>query len=215
MKKRSLLLIILILFIACGFGLYKYINSNPQYNKTKPEQELITESLDKYYYEVNKQHKSKFKIYNVKKFNNKCLVLAQELGLDGEPYINLFLLNDKFEVIKVSDSRMPITQCFSLDKVVYENNTILFGTFKDKRYDREADKQVPVDIKKVEVKFEDGSNIKESISFDNGYILIAKTTSDVNDAILYNENNDPQSNLSDLRLSDKLKNRDFNDYSSN
>ena len=215
MKKKLLILIILILLIVGGFALYKYTNSRPEDNKAKSEHELITESLDKYYLKINHQKKTEFKIYNTKKLDDKYLVLAEGAVSEGERVSKLFLLNNKFDILKVTYGHIPISQCFSINKVIYENKTISFGNFNNSKINENADKKIPVDIKKIEIKFEDGTSVQESVSVDNGYILISNTVSDINDVILYNNNNEIQSNLSDLGINGRIQNKSLWDVSPN
>lgn len=214
--------IIYILFILLIFIVYKYTDIN-RINNTdmKSEETRINQSIAKFY----SQNKFKnlntgtFKIYNIKKVDDKYLVLSQAYLKEGQSYSNLVLLNSNFDIIKYASGDIPISNCISVNRVIYDNNTILFGNFNNTKMTKDAQKKIDVNIKKIEVKLVDGQILKEDVNVDNGYILISKKLSNINEVTVYDENNNIQSSLQELGFTTetdyKMFDKIFEDYNEN
>ena len=50
----------------------------------------------------------------------------------------------------------------------------------------------------MDIKFDNNQNIKEEVSIENGYIVVSKPISKVEEFNLYNEKNELQSSLEEL-----------------
>lgn len=166
--------------------------------KAKTKEELLKEAVSKYYLIKQPQNKGELKIYNTKPYKDKYLVLAEKYSGDGHSFTNLLLIDEEYNTIAWTDGETPISMCFSVNKVDYDGNTILFGTFNNTKWDPKTDKKIAVQINKVDIRFSSKQNIKENVSADNGYIVISSPISKVEQFNLYNQKNELQSSLEEL-----------------
>ena len=164
----------------------------------KPNEQSIKDAVSKYYLAKEPKNKGELKIYNIKPFRDKYLVLAEKYSGDGHRFTNLLLIDEKYNTIAWTSGETPISMCFSINKVDYDGSTILFGTFNNSKWESKQDKKIPVEINKIDIKFDNNQNIKEDVSIENGYIVVSKPISKVEQFNLYNEKNEIQSNLEEL-----------------
>lgn len=164
----------------------------------KPNEQSIKEAVSKYYLAKEPKNKGELKIYNIKPFKDKYLVLADKYSGDGHKFTNLLLIDEKYNTIAWTSGETPISMCFSINKVDYDGNTILFGTFNNSKWDSKQDKKIPVEINKIDIKFDNNQNVKEAVSIENGYIVVSEHILKVKEFNLYNEKNELQSSLEEL-----------------
>lgn len=193
MKKLTLgifSLVLISLLISCG-------------NKTSTVSKSIEEFFNK------KVSNEKVDILLTKYMGNEKIVLAEINEKDGEQHTNLFLLNENNEILSWTSGRKPISQCFSVNTLIYNEKRIIFGSFNDSKYIPSEDKKVSVDISQIDITLSDNKNIRESVTLDKGYLVITDI-SDIKDVKILNEKDEVQSTLSDIEnIVDEM---DFNIY---
>lgn len=193
MKKLTLgifSLVLISLLISCG-------------NKTSTVSKSIEEFFNK------KASNEKVDILLTKDMGNEKIVLAEINEKDGEQHTNLFLLNENNEILSWTSGRKPISQCFSVNTLIYNEKRIIFGSFNDSKYIPSEDKKVSVDISQIDITLSDNKNIRESVTLDKGYLVITDI-SDIKNVKILNEKDEVQSTLSDIEnIVDEM---DFNIY---
>lgn len=193
MKKLTLSifsLVLISLLISCG-------------NKTSTVSKSIEEFFNK------KASNEKVDILLTKYMGNEKIVLAEMNEKDGEQHTNLFLLNENNEILSWTSGRKPISQCFSVNTLIYNDKRIIFGSFNDSKYIPSEDKKVSVDISQIDITLSDNKNIRESVTLDKGYLVITDI-SDIKNVKILNEKDEVQSTLSDIEnIVDEM---DFNIY---
>ena len=93
---------------------------------------------------------------------------------------------------------MPISQCFTVNTLTYNDKRIIFGSFNDSKYIPSEDKKISVDISKIDIILTDNKNICEDVSLDKGYLLVIDDTSDIQEVTVLNNGNEIQSTLRDI-----------------
>lgn len=193
MKKLTLSifsLVLISLLISCG-------------SRTLTVSKSIEEFFNK------KASNEKVDILLTKDMGNEKIVLAEMNEKDGEQHTNLFLLNENNEILSWTSGRKPISQCFSVNTLIYNDKRIIFGSFNDSKYIPSEDKKVSVDISQIDITLSDNKNIRESVTLDKGYLVITDI-SDIKDVKILNEKDEVQSTLSDIEnIVDEM---DFNIY---
>lgn len=176
--------------------------SEPSNNRT------INDIISSYYKSVEPSNKGDMKIFAQKTIEDKTLVLTQKYSGDGHSYTELFLIsNDMKRIEKRATGFSPLSMCFSVNVLQYENNTIVFGNFNKTKWEMETDTKKPVNIQNILVRFKNGEIIKENV--EEGYIIYSKSLTNVEVLELYDNNGMLQSDLDDLRRYGSV----FNDVS--
>jgi len=140
----------------------------------------------------------KVDILLIKEIDNEKLILAQKPEKDGEQSTNLFLLNENNKILNWTSGRKPISQCFTINTLIYNNKRIIFGSFNDSKYIPSEDKKISVDISKIDIILTNNKNICEDVSLDKGYLLVIDDTSDIQEVAVLNNGNEIQSTLRDI-----------------
>ena len=60
-----------------------------------------------------------------KDIGKEKLVLAERKETDGHQYTKLFLLNENNEILSYTDGIKPISQCFSVNTLIYNDKRII------------------------------------------------------------------------------------------
>lgn len=216
MKKKLLGITGLVVTIIVCFVAIKHLKKVE--NENLPQDVKIKNEIVRYYSKWP-ENKGELKIYNTKKMGDKYLVLTEKYSGDGHNYSDLFLLNSNFEIIKTTNGDMPMSMCISLNKIIYEDKTILFGNFNNQKASRDVSHIIDVDINKIEARLKNGSVFKDDVSINTGYIAILDGVADIEDIILYNAKGEVQNNIDDLNYyhnkdinKDTLINKEFSDY---
>lgn len=171
----------------------KVLDSN-----SKSKEEFLKESVSKYYLSKEPNNKGEIKIYDTKSFKDKYLVLVEKYSGDGHRLTNLFLADKNYNIIAWTSGETPISMCFSINKVDYDDTTILFGTFNNSKWDSKQDKKTDVQINHIAATFANKNSVKEEVTAKNGYIVVSDSVSKVEQFNLYNEKNELQSSLKEL-----------------
>lgn len=190
MKKfilRTFSLALISLLISCGSKTSIVSKSIEEFFSKGPSDEKVVILLTKY-------------------IDNEKLVLAQRQEKDGEQHTNLFLINEKNEVLSWTSGRKPISQCFSVNTLIYNDKRIIFGSFNDSKFIPSEDRKVSVNISKIDITLTDNKNIRESVTLDKGYLVIMDNTSDIKEVNVLNEKDEVQSTLNDIEnIVDKIE----------
>lgn len=198
--KKFLVILVSIFFI---FLIIICVKDEFLFNKEKNETEktketLIYESINSYYSKERPKNKGDLKIYNIKDLDDDFLVLCEKNSNDGQRYSDLFILNSNYKIIGLTTGEIPISMCFSANKVTYKDRTILFGNFTNSKWDKVKDIKVPVNIDTIEIKLDNKILLTEKVSIDTGYIIPVEADSIILDISLYNDGYELESNLNDI-----------------
>jgi hypothetical protein len=196
--KKFVLMILTVLF---SFSLISCDN-NRLSTKTESNNELLNKAVSNFYLARMPYNKGELKIYNKKPFKDKYLVLAEKYCGDGQRDVNLFLIDEKYNIVAWSSGYTPINKCFSVNKIDYDGNTIFFGTFNNVKWELKQHKKIDVQISKIEIKFSNKQTVKEDVLMENGYLVVSSSISQIEQFSLYNEKNELQSSLDELEKID-------------
>jgi hypothetical protein len=198
--KKFLFIFISIFLI---FLTFFYFNKKSLFHKEvnqpeKTKETLVYESINSFYVKEQPKNIGELKIYNIKNFDEDLLVLCEKYSDEGQRYSDLFILSKNYEIIASTTGEIPISMCFSANKITYKNHTILFGNFNNTKWDVVKDIRVPVTIDTIKIKLDNGTLLTEQVSIENGYIMSLNSNSVISDISLYSKNDELQSNLKDI-----------------
>ena len=151
--------------------------------------------IAEYYIRADPNNKGILKIYNIKKYGSDYLTLTGKYRGEGEDGSVLFLIDSKFDIMAMAPGNMPLSPCFSANVVKDQGKSIVYGNFKNKKWDPKTDLVSDVQIDSIKIVFEDGTVIKEPVSMDKGYIIDVDTLSKIKDIDVYNSKGELQSDL--------------------
>lgn len=176
--------------------------TNGQYREVDKEKVISVEagkqleSVIKEYYRYNQpRNKGALKNFNTKKYGSEYLVLTEKYGGEGHSFSDLFLIDHSYRIAAVTSGDMPISPCFSANIVKHQGRSIVYGNFKNKKWDPQTDIVSDVQIDSIVITFEDGTVIKEPVSMDRGYIIVADTISKIKNIEVNNSKGELQSDL--------------------
>jgi len=183
------------IFIVMLYGLLSFTTGCADHSASAKS--TINEVVESYYKRFEPTNKGELKIFAQRPIDDKVLVLAEKYSGDGHSSTELFLINAEKRIEKMATGHTPLSMCFTVNLLEYEDNAIVFGSFKDTQWEIETDTQKTVDIQNILVKFKNGEIIEESVGL--GYIISSKPVADVEAVELYDHNGLLQSDLNDLR----------------
>jgi hypothetical protein len=187
--RKNLIFLISLIGIVALFSLSGC--SNYTNNKT------VNGIIDSYYKSIEPSNRGDLKIFAQKPIDDKLLVLAEKYSGDGHSFTELFLISNDKKIEKRATGYTPLSMCFTINLLEYEDNTIVFGNFNNSKWEMETDKKKPVNIQNILVKFKNGEIIKEDVGV--GYIVYSNSLTNVEAFELYDNNGVLQSDLNDLR----------------
>lgn len=155
----------------------------------------IEAAIEEYYLAVDPNNKGELKIHNIKEHGTGYLVLTEKYSGDGHSGTILFLVDKDFSATAAASGDIPLSPCFSANVVKHQGKSIIYGNFKNKKWDPKTDLVSEVQIDNIAIEFEDGSVINDSVSVDKGYIIVVDTLSGIKDIKLYNKKGELQSDL--------------------
>ena len=162
---------------------------------TVEENKKLETAISEYYLRTNPNNKGVLKIYNIKKYGSSYLALTEKYVGEGENGTVLFLTDNGINITAMAPGNMPISPCFSANIVKDQGKSIVYGNFKNKKWDPKTDLVSDVQIDNIKIAFEDGTVINESVSMDKGYIIVVDTLSKIKDIEVYNNKGELQSDL--------------------
>lgn len=178
--------------------------TNGQYKQVDKQDIIAAEdnkkletSISEYYLRVDPNNRGTLKIYNIKKYGSGYLVLTEKYRGEGESGTILFLINNGYSIKAMASGNVPISPCFSANIVRDQGKSIIYGNFKNKKWDPKTDLVSDVQIDNIKIVFEDGTEINEPVSMDKGYIAIVDTLSKIKNIEVYNKEGEVQSDLSE------------------
>lgn len=152
-------------------------------------------SISEYYLRVDPNNEGILKIYNIKKYGSGYLVLTEKYRGEGESHTILFLIDNGYSTKATASGHMPISPCFSANIVRDQGKSIIYGNFKNRKWDPKTGLVSDVQIDNIKIAFEDGTEIKEPVSMDKGYIVVVDTLSKIKNIEVYNSKGELQSDL--------------------
>jgi hypothetical protein len=162
----------------------------------------LADVVSEYYLKTDPANKGTHRIYNIKKYGSGYLVLTEKYRGEGESFSVLFLVNHDFSIVAKAQGNMPISPCFSTNVVKDQHKSIVYGNFKSKKWEPKTDTLVNVQIDSIKITFEDGTIIKEAVSMEKGYIIVADTIAKIKNIEVYNNRGELQSDLNDSFFSE-------------
>ncbi|QCX34485.1 hypothetical protein FDN13_12665 [Caloramator sp. E03] len=152
-------------------------------------------AVTEYYLKADPANRGTLRIYNIKKYGSGYLVLTEKYRGEGESFSVLFLVNHDFNIVAKAPGDIPKSPCFSANVVKDQGKSIVYGNFKNKKWNPKTDLVVDVQIDFIKITFEDGTYIREQVSMDKGYIVVADTLSNIRNIEVYNSKGELQSDL--------------------
>jgi phosphotransferase system IIB component len=140
---------------------------------------------------------------------NDKLILGSCYSGVGEENCDLFHVKKDKKEVKIHGITIgnePISMGYSLNLVMFDDKTVIFGTLSDKDYDYKNDVMNEVNYTEIEVIFNDGLVEKQNIKNQDGYIVVGETTSKIETIILY-QDNEVSAMLDELLEYDEIVNR--------
>lgn len=207
---------IIIISIITVLSVIVVFTTNPSKQKiiTEVETKKITSAINEYYLKIDPDSKEILKIYNIKRYGDNYLVLTNKYRGEGESFSILFLVDHNFNITAKASGDIPISPCFSANVIKDKNKSIIYGNFKNKKWEPKTDTLINVQIDSIKIIFENGKKIKEKVSMDKGYIIVADTLSNIKNIEVYNNKGELQSDLNESALSEYSFINDQNDNKS-
>ena len=206
LKTRKALIIILMLFISL---LLFSCSNETSITNGQSYRDTVLNYYSKYI-DINNSLYTEMVFFKEKSFGNDYLILSHLYQGQGQSSLDLFVLSGKngnYEIIKKSTGQEPLSMGFSVNRLIEEDKTILFGKFNSSTMVIKDASRKMVDYAKIEVIFKDGTIVEENVMQDNSYIIIADTTSEIDKMLLFNHSGEIEETLEDVGLN----NVTFND----
>ncbi|ADY55068.1 hypothetical protein Sgly_0706 [Syntrophobotulus glycolicus DSM 8271] len=153
--------------------------------------------IENYYTTNDKNNKGQLHILNVYEKDHRTYVLAEKYRGDGHLPIDLFII-DEGEAVFVSSGDSVMSPCFSLYEVTLDGKTIVYGDYKDTKWVASSDQVIDVNLKGIEISFQDNTVLRENFTQKNSFLFVIDTETEISDAKVYDEAG-IVSTLSDLR----------------
>ena len=186
--------IVLVVFITVlltdGYSEMRQNNGKPVYKQETisfEEYEALKKGVLNYYIEYEPDTVEKLNITieeysnlniitEVKKYGDGYLVLAEKYDREAQDWSfpNLMLIDDEFIIKSVSVGLTTVLPYFGIYSTVDEDKQIACGIIKGE-----------MKTSGIEIRFDDGTVVRDSISEKGGYIVVADTLSDIKDIELY------------------------------
>lgn len=194
-KKPAFWVIMVAVAAVCAAGFAFAVNPPKGGTISEEDKRKLADVVSEYYMKADPANKGTLKIYNIKNFGSSYLVLTQKYRGEGESFSVLFLADSGFNIVAKAPGDIPISPCFSANVVKYQGKSIVYGNFKNKKWNPQTDLVVDVQIDFIKITFEDGTYIREQVSMDKGYIVVVDTLSDIRNIEVYNSKGELQSDL--------------------
>jgi len=194
-KKPAFWVIMIAVAAVCSAVVAFTANPFKEGTISAEDKRKLADVVSEYYMKADPANKGTLKIYNIKKFGSSYLVLTQKYRGEGESFSVLFLVDDVFKIVAKAQGDIPISPCFSANVVKYQGKSIVYGNFKNKKWNPQTDLVTDVQIDFIKIMFEDGTYVREQISMDKGYIVVVDTLSNIRNLEVYNNKGELQSDL--------------------
>lgn len=164
------------------------------------EEKMNAVVVDYYLSLGSRMNKKDIEISKIKQHESGYLVLAMYHG-EG-PMLSLFHVKenekDEYEIIQVSSGQLAISMGFAVNRLVYNNNTILFSNLNKSTWIPETDTRKPTDYIRVLVESNRGTRVEESVEGDTGYIIILNSDEKIGNMVFYNAAGEVVSTMLDM-----------------
>ncbi len=194
-KKPAFWVIMIAVVAVCSAVVAFTANPSKEETISAEDKRKIAAVVTEYYLKADPANKGTLRIYNTKKYGSGYLVLTEKYRGEGESFSVLFLVNHDFNIVVKAPGDIPKSPCFSANVVKDQGKSIVYGNFKNKKWNPQTDLVVDVQIDFIKITFEDGTYIREQVSMDKGYIVVVDTLSNIRNIELYNSKGELQSDL--------------------
>ncbi|WP_418791946.1 hypothetical protein [Phosphitispora sp. TUW77] len=175
---------------------------NDKNSKIKTIENIITGLVIDYYSNSGRSiDRNKILVCKIKPYESGYLALTLYAG-EG-PQLVLFYIdkdkNNNYLISKKSYGELAISMGFSANRVVDNDNTIIFGNLNESTWMPSTDKRKLTNYSKMTVKFENGKLINEDFKTrEKGYIILLNSNSRVVSILLYDSKNQIVNSLEDF-----------------
>lgn len=195
--KKTIITVIFGLLIIIVTG----CSGNPGASEVKAQ---VRDAITRFYEERRSSPvEYSIEIFKIKSLEEDFLAVAVLRGEEGQPSLDLLLIQKqrgKYSVSKTGFGSIAISMGFSVNRVTYNNKTLIFGSLKDSTWVPKTDKRKKVSYAKVKAVFNNGKSIEENIKGDKAYLLIVDEVSGLQDLSFYNEKGQVEGSFNDLGI---------------
>ncbi|MGL4344993.1 MAG: hypothetical protein ACRCTE_07345 [Cellulosilyticaceae bacterium] len=157
--------------------------------------------IEQYYNEYMPRNRGVLEILKQEQLEQHLLILGEKYPGDGERSIDVFILDDNNKIVARSSTGMSQSACYTVNNFIWNEQQIIFGDFKDSKYNKNSGMMEDINPKSIEVIFENGKEIKIDLGEPGIFVIVTKIKDEITEVNLYNEESEIVSELSETVFS--------------